>query len=51
MEDTGIPVWKRQNGGGGAIKMTRMTKFALYFLRFYLIFLFGLIIFKFCKGF
>jgi hypothetical protein len=33
------------------VKLTRTTKLALYFLRFYLIFLMGLLIFKFSKTF
>jgi hypothetical protein len=33
------------------IKMTRMVKFALYFLRFYLIFMLVLIILKFIRDF
>ena len=31
------------------VKMTRMSKFALYFIRFYLIFLVGLLLVKFLK--
>ena len=33
------------------VKLTRSTKFALYFLRFYLIFLMGLLLFRFIKTF
>ena len=33
------------------VQMTRTTKVALYFLRFYLIFLLILIVVKFVKGF
>lgn len=29
------------------VKMTRVTKFALYFLRFYLLLLFGLLVLRF----
>ncbi len=33
------------------VKLTRTTQMALYFLRFYLIFLMGLLIFRFIKTF
>jgi hypothetical protein len=33
------------------VKLTRMTRFALYFLRFYLVFLMGLLLFRFIKTF
>jgi hypothetical protein len=33
------------------VKLTRTTKLALYFLRFYLIFLMGLLIFRFLRTF
>ena len=33
-----------------SVKMTPVTKAALYFLRFYVLFLFGLIVVKFYKG-
>ncbi len=33
------------------VKLTRSTRFALYFLRFYLVFLMLLLIFRFIKAF
>jgi uncharacterized membrane protein YcfT len=33
------------------VKMTPVTRFALYFLRFYLIFLMSLLIFRFIKAY